>query len=471
MRTTVKLTFYGGVNEIGGNKIVLEDQDTLILIDFGMSFAKKELFYAEFLAPRVANGLGDFLEMGLLPDLEGIYREDLLGTIGRKPQDPHCDGVLLSHAHLDHSSYISFLHEKIPVYCGETCHLILQALHEAGSRTIESELLDFKRRPITDRKSSAIAREFHTFRTGQKVKVGTLEVEPIHVDHSIPGNYGFIIHTSNGAVVYTSDVRMHGTKPDMTLEFVEAAKNAKPIALISEGTRIDLQRTNESEGKVKNHCTSIVQGTNLLVTADFNFKDVDRLRTFYTIAKETQRKLAVTLGDACLLKYLSKDPKLNVPPPDDDDIVIMIPKRGTGKYQNEDYDKSERQFLAFQNAWTAEKLRKNQEKLITHLSFYSMGEFIDIKPENGSTFIHSLSEPFNEEMLIDYQRLHNWLKHFGMGIVQSHASGHATGDEIKEMVKEINPRVLLPIHTEHPEMMNGIVEHTKLVKYGETVTL
>src|SRR5437867_4426430 len=204
----VRLTFFGGVNEIGGNKILLEDHDTRILIDFGMSFAKKELFYAEFLAPRVANGLGDFLEMGLLPDLEGIYREDLLATIGREPQDPQCDGVLLSHAHLDHSSYISFLHEKIPVYCGETCHLILQALQEAGARSLESEVIDFKKRPIIDRKAAPVRREFHTFRTGQRMKIGGLEIEPVHVDHSIPGNYGFIIHTSEGSVVYTSDVRM-----------------------------------------------------------------------------------------------------------------------------------------------------------------------------------------------------------------------------------------------------------------------
>jgi len=471
VRTTVQIIFYGGVNEIGGNKILLEDQDARILIDFGMSFGKKELFYAEFLAPRTANGLGDFLEMGLLPDLDGVYREDLLATVGRKPQEPQCDGVLLSHAHLDHSSYISFLHEKIPVYCGETCYLILQALHGAGSRNIESELVDFKKRPIIDRKSPAVTREFRRFRTGQKLKIGALEIEPIHVDHSIPGNYGFIIHTSEGAVVYTSDVRMHGTKPEMTLEFIEAAKNAKPIALISEGTRIDLARTNESEAKVKNHCSGIINETNQLVTADFNFKDVDRLRTFYTIAQETQRKLAVTLGDACLLKYLSKDPKLNVPPPDDNDIVIMIPKRGTGRYLDEDYDKIERQFLTFQNAWTAETLGKNQSKLVTHLSFYSMGEFIDIKPQSGSTFIHSLSEPFNEEMLIDYGRLHNWLKHFGMGFVQSHASGHATGDEIREMIREIDPRVLFPIHTEHPESMLGIVERTKLVSYGEPVAL
>jgi ribonuclease J len=467
----VQLTFYGGVNEIGGNKVFLEDADTRIFIDFGMSFGRKEQFYAEYLAPRTANGLGDFLEMGLLPDLPGLYRDDLLSTVGRKPEEPQYDAVLLSHAHLDHSAYISFLHEKIPVYCGETCLLILQALHEAGSRNIETELLDFKERPIIDRKKPAIKREFRTFRTGQKLKVGTLEIEPIHVDHSIPGNYGFIIHTTQGAVVYTSDVRMHGTKPEMTTDFIDTAKKARPVALISEGTRIDLSRTNESESRVKNHCSGLVKETNRLVAADFNFKDVDRFRTFYTIAKESERKLAVTFGDAFLLKYLSKDPKLGVPPPDDDNIVIMIPKRGTGRYQPEDYDKDERQFLTYPNAWTAGNLRNHQTKLLAHLSFYNMGELIDIKPENGTTFIHSLSEPFNEESLIDYRRLHNWLKHFHMTFIQSHASGHATGDEIKQMIKEIEPGILFPIHTEHPQMLQGITRHTELVTYGEPVTL
>ncbi len=459
------------MNEIGGNKILLEDQDTRVFIDFGMSFGRKEQFYGQFVSPRTANGLGDFLEMGLLPDIPGIYREDLLATVGRGAEESCCDAVLLSHAHLDHSSYISFLHEKIPVYCGETSQLILQALHEAGSRNIETELVDFKTRPIIDRKKPAVKREFQTFRTGQKLRIGSLEIEPVHVDHSIPGNYGFIIHASQGAIVYTSDVRMHGTRPEMTTEFIAAAKKAKPIGLVCEGTRIHLARTNESEEKVKNHCATTVKETGKLVAADFNFKDVDRLRTFYNIAKQTQRKLAITLGDAFLLKHLSKDPKLNVPPPSDNDIVIMIPRRGSGKYHDEDYDKDERQFLAYPNALTAQQISENQHNLVTHTSFYSMGEMIDIKPEPGSVFIHSLSEPFNEEGLIDYGRLRNWLRHFQMTFVQSHASGHATGDEIKQMVREINPEVLYPIHTEHPEMMKGIANQTVLVEYGEPISL
>ena len=56
------------------------------------------------------------------------------------------------------------------------------------------------------------------------------------MDHSIPGAYGFIIYTSSGPVVYTGDLRLHGTKPQMTREFVDIAKKEKPIALIAEGT-------------------------------------------------------------------------------------------------------------------------------------------------------------------------------------------------------------------------------------------
>jgi len=77
--------------------------------------------------------------------------------------------------------------------------------------------------------------DYRTFRTGDRIRVGHLEVEPIHVDHSIPGAYGFIIHTSAGAVVYTGDVRAHGPKHEMTLEFLEAAKRAEPVAMSLRG--------------------------------------------------------------------------------------------------------------------------------------------------------------------------------------------------------------------------------------------
>ena len=54
------LTFYGGVNEVGGNKILLEDKDTKVFLDFGMSFGKRGTFFDEFMNPRTGAGLKRF---------------------------------------------------------------------------------------------------------------------------------------------------------------------------------------------------------------------------------------------------------------------------------------------------------------------------------------------------------------------------------------------------------------------------
>jgi mRNA degradation ribonuclease J1/J2 len=86
---------------------------------------------------------------------------------------------------------------------GKACHLILRALEERSSRSIEREILNYKPRPY-NKKDKPIKRKIETFTTGDKFKIGSLEVEPIHVDHSVPGAYGFIIYTSEGPIVYAT---------------------------------------------------------------------------------------------------------------------------------------------------------------------------------------------------------------------------------------------------------------------------
>src|SRR3989304_1732862 len=120
VKNATTLTFYGGVNEIGGKNDVLLGPDTRVFFDFGMSFAMKKQFYSPpFLSPKSEKSLQ---ELGILPQLTGVYTFD--------PSPPEVDAVFISHGHLDHSAYLSFIKREIPVYCGETTQIILQALSE-----------------------------------------------------------------------------------------------------------------------------------------------------------------------------------------------------------------------------------------------------------------------------------------------------------------------------------------------------
>jgi ribonuclease J len=255
----------------------------------------------------------------------------------------------------------------------------------------------------------------------------------------------------------------------MTRDFIERAKEVKPIALITEGTRIADEEKQESEQLVYEQSSKTVSESNNLVFADFNFKDVDRLRTFFNIAKENERKFVVKINDAYFLKYLSQDKHLDVPNIDDEDIIIYLPKRGSGQYQDKDYKGKDKEFLDLHNCWTAEQIAARPNKVLCAIGFYSFTALIDMKIKSGARYIHSASEPYNEEQELSQDRIDAWIDHFGMHKFQSHCSGHARGKDLLEVVSEIDAKTLYPIHTEHPELFtkvsDGIIKVEESKKY------
>ena len=115
-----EITFYGGVKDIGGNKFLVDDKGTKIFMDFGMSFTEEGKFFAQFLNARTSNSLIDMFEMGLLPKIKGLYRQDYAEHMGFDgKEETEIDAVLLTHAHVDHCAYISYLRPDIPIYCSE----------------------------------------------------------------------------------------------------------------------------------------------------------------------------------------------------------------------------------------------------------------------------------------------------------------------------------------------------------------
>jgi ribonuclease J len=257
----------------------------------------------------------------------------------------------------------------------------------------------------------------------------------------------------------------------MTRDFIERAKEVKPIALITEGTRITDVEKQESEKLVYEQSKKTVTESDNLVFADFNFKDVDRLRTFYTIAKETGRKFVVKINDAYFLKYLSQDKHLDVPNIDDEDIIIYLPKRGTGTYSDNDYKGNDKEFLNLHNTWTAEQIAARPDKALCAIGFYSFTALIDMKPKPGARYIHSASEPYNEEQELAQERIDAWIEHFSMNKFQSHCSGHARGKDLLEAVKEIEAKTIFPIHTEHPDQFKKISKSVTLVEEAKKFLL
>ena len=449
----VRLTFYGGVNEIGGNKILLEDKRTRVFFDFGQPFNFGLDYFVGWLQPRPINGLGDYFEFGLLPRIRGLYAREQLAFTGVPYISPRIDAVLLSHAHFDHIDHVQFLDPKISVYLGTGTKLFLEAMEATSAYCHYGD------------------HRYRTFRTGDRIKVGDLVVEPVHVDHSIPAAYGFIVHTSEGAVVYTGDLRRHGPRDDMTEDFLEKARDCEPIALISEGTRVvdNDRRMNYSEEEVKKHAYDLVSQTNRIVFVTQYSRDMDRFRTFYQVAKKSGRKLVISPKTAYLLHGLLNDERLDLPDPiKDEDILIYYRKKRSGTFDESDYYAWEREFMG--KMVNHEFVTKNQRRLIMNLDFQNLTELVDIRPSPGSHFIHSMSEPFSEEDL-EYEVMHNWLNHFKIKFHQLHSSGHLNRQQISALINEINPKRVFPIHTENQLLFRKFYRRVQLIEYGRTYKL
>ena len=461
----LNIKFYGGVNEIGGNRILLEDGSSRVFLDYGMSFSRHRMFFEEYLKPRYASaGLKDLLRLRLIHYLPGIYRPDLLELIGKEPHtEPSLQGLLLSHIHLDHSALISLLDERIPIVCSEITREYARALLEVGTRGLETEMYNFKRRPLFDTRDEPIERSFPFYRPGKEMKVGNMSVIPYSVDHSVLGAAAYILRTSSATVVYTGDLRWHGGLTDDTEKFVEAAAKAEPDIMLCEGTRID-ETENDSEESIREKAVSTIQEAKGLVIADFAFRDLTRLTTFYGIAKETNRKLVISKRDAYLIEALSKAPDIpfHLPSPQDPNVLIYIDRKSTGTYSDRDYDKWERPYLNASNAIRAEQVHEEQEHLLIHLTFFDINELVDIDPAPNTAYIHSASEPHNEEQVIDQQRLDNWLDYFRVKKYHYHASGHASGTDIRRLVEQVKPKTLIPIHTEHADLFRRFHNNVKM---------
>lgn len=422
-----RVTFLGGVREIGGNKILIEDGPDRILFDFGPSFSPRmEQFYVDYLQPRSASLVEDLLEFDLLPRVEGLYSREALVDSDLPYRSPEIHGVFVSHAHADHAGYLKLLDPEIPVHLG------------AGTRT----LLDAIEATTPSMKYGA--HDWRVFADRAPVRVGGIEVVPYPVDHSVPFAYGFLVRTSEGTIAYTGDFRQHGPRAEDTHAFLEAAAAERPAALVIEGTRAGPDpRRNFTEAGVRDGVDRVLQGSPSLALACTYPRDVDRLRTLYGAAVHADRDLVVSARTAHLLSSIAP-----LFPPDAVPAIGKSPRLAVYQRKKRRNFRWEEPYL--DAALGADALRSHGGRYLLALDLMHFPELIDLRPPRGSPFVHSMSEPFSEDD-VDDRVLHHWLDHFGLAFHQMHASGHASGPELLEIVRAVGPKAVYPIHTEHPD--------------------
>ncbi|MEW6183578.1 MAG: exonuclease [Bacillota bacterium] len=496
----VKLTFYDGVGCIGGNKIMLEAGGTVLMLDFGTNFGAEARFFDEFLRPRSTFGIGDLMELGLLPPLKHAYRPDLeppgmsWDDLRRHPcySEVETQGVLLTHGHVDHTGYVSYLRGDIPLYSSLTTAVIAKVMQDTTQSDFSRETCYLTPREVREgllqasnyRQVPAEQRQFTVLDAAEVVSriagfwsaststrglnhrplqacapagtasAGGLEVRCWHVDHSIPGATAFAVRTPAGWVVYTGDLRLHGGRAGFTRRFMREAGELKPAAMICEGTHPGTQKPSTEEEVRANACEA-VRAASGLVVADFGPRNVERLLSFLEAAKQAGRQLAVTARDAYMLEALYMAGESGVPDPSREGgmAVYVEAKAKRDRWEKELIDRY--LDLCPERLIDARGVTRDPGAYVLCFSYYDLNELINIGVYGG-TYIYSSCEPFNEEMRIDFDRLLSWIRHFDLDFQggegsRFHASGHIHGPGLEELVETVRPGTLIPVHTETPD--------------------
>lgn len=479
MSQGARITFYGGVEEIGGNKFLLETGRTKVFLDFGLSFGKFGEYFSEFLRPRKLNGMGDYWRLGLMPELKGVYRTDYLRHMG-KPSEPRAvDGIIISHAHMDHIGDIPFLRPDIPIIASEQSFGIMRALEETQSSGPKEYMSIFpsfvtgvgangqpKKLKSGDKGMDEVPREHRAF-GANPAGVGDIQVHGVAEDHSLPGASGILIEAATARIAYTGDFRFHGRHGKKSWAFIDAAQRFEPDYLLIEGTRVNADG-GISEAEVAAQVQREIEETAGLVVVNWPVRDTDRLLTFYEATKRAGRKLCISTKQAFFLEQLRASGEQEVPSPEDPHLRVYAPRKGWGLWGRPGVDKDfaltdyknwERRLIDQPNSVTAEDIREHPREYVVRVDFFEMTQLIDFEPPPGSRYIRSITEPFDEEMEFDKERVDNWLKLFGLyPYLQTHASGHASGPELWKAIAQMAPKTVIPIHTEHHELFEKNLE-------------
>ena len=377
----MKIKIHRGTHQIGGSAIEISTASTRIILDFGNELSLDEKYTPINL------------------DIEGV-------TKGL----PDCNGIVISHYHMDHLGQLTSALPEIPLYMGELSKEIALIGAEYQDRCLYLRLLGA-----------------NTFRGGDAFSIGDIRIRPLVIDHSAADSYMFVIEAEGKHVLYTGDFRMHGLRHHVLDQLVNTYIGEVDV-LITEGTSLSRDADKYiSEAAVLDDISSYIQdGKYVFVMCSST--NIDRIMGIW----QNMPTDKVLICDAYQKRIL--------------DTVINNVYYESSLYRRHDsplvLNKGSYPKYYMDHGFVS--LVRGTENFISQIK-----EF----PKDDVRIIYSMWTGYIEENLALKTLLETYPTYI------CHASGHVSKDDLIKFIELVNPDAIIPVHTDNPERLEELVPH------------
>ena len=390
----IKISFLGGLNEVGKNMTVYEYEKSMLIVDCGLAFPESDQLGVDF----------------VIPDFSFVERNA-----------DKIKGILITHGHEDHIGALCYLLKKInvPVYATLlTAGLIMGKLSEHKlDKTVDVKVIN----------------------PGEEIYLGDFNVEFIHVNHSIPGAVALAIKCDAGTIIQTGDFKIDTTPIDgeiINLSRFAELGNEGVLCLLSDSTNAEQPGYTQSESKVGETFQSLFSkaGNRRIIIATFA-SNIHRVQQIIDIASKTGRKVA--LSGRSLENVTAIASELG---------YVHIPE-GTLIGIDEIKRYNDEQLVIITTGSQGEAMSALSRMASKNHRKVEIGY-------NDCVIISARPIPGNEKTVY---KVINDLLCLGAQVVYEkmydvHVSGHACQEELKIMLSLVKPKYFIPVHGEQKHL-------------------
>ena len=383
----IKIIPLGGLNAIGMNITVIEDNDDIIVIDCGNAFPTEDLLGVDLVIPDVS-----YLKKNI-----------------RKIR-----GLVLTHGHEDHIGAIPYILRElnIPIY-GTKLTLAL----------VEGKLREHK----------IVGYKLNTVNFSDIIKLGNMYVEFIKTNHSIVDSAALAVYTRAGIVLHTGDFKVDYTPVfGDTIDLPHFAEIGRlgVLAMLSDSTNAIKPGFTMSERTVGKIFDSIFNehAKERIIVSTFA-SNVDRVRQVIDTASRFGRKVAIE--GRSMINIINIATELG---------YINIPK---GTLIQTDMLKN------YPDSKTVIITTGSQGESMAALSRMAQGTNKKLNIKQGDVVILSSTPIPGNEKAVNRIIDELYRRHATVIYQDTHVSGHACAEELKLIYTLVNPEYAIPVHGEY----------------------